>query len=125
MTDSDAGDIVSISVVKDSHTGILPEFIKLITANNTLSICPTTMSQAKVYTIIVIITDTKTPSQYQFFLNVTNQAPTVTSTIPSEVLVSFGLDLIYNLPSSKDPEGLPYIAAIQSGPSFVSLLSLT
>lgn len=45
MTDIDAGDIVSVSVVKDSATGLIPSFISMISANNTLSIYPTTMSQ--------------------------------------------------------------------------------
>ena len=47
MTDSDWGDIpiLSVSIVKDSVTGVIPSFITLITSNNTLSIYPTTMSQ--------------------------------------------------------------------------------
>lgn len=64
MTDIDVGDTVTLSVVKDSATGLTPIFITLVSSNNTLSIYPTLMSQVKVYTIIVIITDTKTPSQY-------------------------------------------------------------
>jgi hypothetical protein len=64
MTDNDFGDTVTVSVVKDSATGLTPSFITLVSANNTLSIYPTLMSQVKVYTIIVIITDSKTPSQY-------------------------------------------------------------
>jgi hypothetical protein len=63
-TDIDIGDTASVSVVKDLATGVIPSFITLILANNTLSIYPTTMSQVNVYTIIVIISDTKTPSQY-------------------------------------------------------------
>ncbi len=64
MTDSDVGDTVTVSVVKDSATGLSPSFITLVSSNNTLSIYPTIMSQVNIYTIIVIITDTKTPSQY-------------------------------------------------------------
>jgi hypothetical protein len=64
MSDLDVGDTVTVSVVKDLATGAIPSFITLIPLNNTLSIYPTTMSQVNVYTIIVIITDTKTPSQY-------------------------------------------------------------
>ncbi len=44
MTDNDFGDTVTVSVVKDSATGLTPNFITLVSTNNTLSIYPTIMS---------------------------------------------------------------------------------
>ena len=44
MTDIDFWDIVTVSVVKDSATGLTPSFITLVSGNNTLSIYPTIMS---------------------------------------------------------------------------------
>ena len=41
----------------------------------------------------------------------------------SPVVLTFGQEFIYNLPTSMDPEGLPFITTIESGPSYVSLIS--
>jgi hypothetical protein len=49
----------------------------------------------------------------------------VTSTIPTQVNVTFGLDTLYTLPLSQDPEGLPYTTTLISGPQFISILSHT
>jgi hypothetical protein len=43
--------------------------------------------------------------------------------VQSPVSLTFGQEIIYNLPKSMDPEGLPYKTAIESGPSYVSLIS--
>jgi hypothetical protein len=61
-----------------------------MTFGNPLLINPTLMTQVKAYTMIVIITDTKITSTYQFILTVTNLAPVVTSTIPTTLPLTFG-----------------------------------
>ncbi len=35
----------------------------------------------------------------------------------------FGQPYIYTLPTSEDPEGLPYNTTMESGPSYASLIS--
>jgi hypothetical protein len=53
---------------------------------NPLTIYPTLISEVNVYTMIVIISDNNAAtSQYQFIITVTNQAPKVTTTIPTSV----------------------------------------
>lgn len=126
MSDSDTGDVVTLTLVKDSVAGTTPTFMTLVPGvNPSLSISPTQMSEVKAYTIIVEITDTKQIIQNQFTLTITNQAPIVTSTIPTSVTATFGVSLTYNLPTSADPEGLPYTTTIQTGPSYVTQLSNT
>jgi hypothetical protein len=44
--------------------------------------------------------------------------------VQSPVVLTFGQELIYNLPKSMDPEGLAYSTTIESGPSYVSLISI-
>ena len=56
ITDPDTGATTSVSVVKDSATNTLPSFITLTTTSAT--IYPKLMTEVKVYTMIVIITDT-------------------------------------------------------------------
>jgi hypothetical protein len=56
---------------------------------------------------------------------VTNLAPFYTSLPKSPVTVTFGKPFTYNLPSSVDPESLPYTTSILSGPSYVTQLSST
>jgi hypothetical protein len=64
MIDSDAGDVVTLSFVKDFTTGAIPAFMNLVPGvSPSLTISPTLMSQVKIYTIIVEITDTKTTVQ--------------------------------------------------------------
>lgn len=71
INDLDAADIKSISVVKESLTNSLPSFM-IFSSPNSLTINPILMSQVKVYTMIVIITDTKATVQYSFKITVTN-----------------------------------------------------
>jgi hypothetical protein len=60
MSDSDTGDLASLSLVKDSVSGSLPAFMTLVSGTSpSLTIAPTSMSEVKAYTIIVEITDTK------------------------------------------------------------------
>jgi hypothetical protein len=70
ITDPDTGANTSVSVVKDSATGILPSFITFTTTSAT--IYPKLMTEVKVYTMIVIITDTIETKEYSFLLTVTN-----------------------------------------------------
>jgi hypothetical protein len=70
----------------------------------------------------VIITDTKLNSTSQFILTVTNQAPTLTGTPVTPFSMNFGETYNYDLPTSSDPEGLPYTTSLLSGPSYVTLL---
>ena len=72
INDLDAADIKSISVVKESLTNSLPSFMNFASPFNSLTINPILMSQVKVYTMIVIITDTKATVQYSFKITVTN-----------------------------------------------------
>jgi hypothetical protein len=54
MKDSDTGDLVSLSLVKDSSSGIIPIFMDLVSgASPSLTIAPTLISEVKAYTIIV------------------------------------------------------------------------
>jgi hypothetical protein len=39
-------------------------------------------------------------------------APIVTSTIPTSVSATFGVDFTYNLPISKDPEDLTFVTTL-------------
>ncbi len=83
ITDPDAGDTVSITTIKESNTGSVPSFISV---GNPLILNPTFMSDVNVYTMIVIISDNHAAtSQYQFIITVTNQAPKVTTAIPTSV----------------------------------------
>ena len=103
-------DPVSVSSVKDMSTGTLPAFITY--SSTGISINPTLITQVKAYTIVVYISDTRETAQASFVLTVTNQAPVVTQIIPSLLDLTFGDDVTYNLPASKDPEGLPYTTKI-------------
>jgi hypothetical protein len=62
ITDPDPGATTSVSVVKDLATGSLPSFITFTSTSLTAN--PTLMSEVKVYTMIVIITDTKDTKEY-------------------------------------------------------------
>ena len=66
------------------------------------------MADVNVYTIKVTITDTHTSPSFTFVLTVSNSAPIVTTTVPADITVTFGVDYTYILPTSKDPENLPY-----------------
>ena len=66
-----------------------------------------------------IITDTKDTNEYSFVLTVTNLPPCTTTTFITPFAIDFGVTTIYGLPNSKDPEGLPYTTAINSGPSYI------
>lgn len=57
MTDFNLGDTFSISWVNESSTGSVPSFITR--SGSTLTISPTVMTDVKVYTMVVEITDTK------------------------------------------------------------------
>ena len=65
-----------------------------------MSINPLDISDVNVYTIKVTITDTHSSPSYTFVLTVTNKAPIVTSVIPENISVVFGIDFIYTLPTS-------------------------
>jgi hypothetical protein len=71
----------------------------------------------------VIITDTIVNQSSQFVLTVTNQAPILIGTPTSPFTVNFGQTYNYVLPTSSDPEGLPYTTTLVSAPSYVTLLS--
>ena len=73
----------------------------------------------------MLISDTKLTVTNTFILTVTNKAPLVTSTVPTVVTASFGVDFTFALPTSADPEGLSYTTSILSGPSYASLISST
>ncbi len=73
---------------------------------------------------MTISDSTNTPS-FPFVITVTNLAPTVTTTIPTDITAVFGTDYIYTLPTSMDPEGLPFTTKIVNGPSFAAVLSNT
>jgi hypothetical protein len=70
ITDPDPGATTSVSVVKDLATGSLPNFITF--TSTSLTVNPTLMAEVNVYTMIVIITDTKDTKEYSFILKVTN-----------------------------------------------------
>lgn len=53
----------------------------------------------------------------------TNEAPKVTSIIPTDIFLEFGKEIILDLPSSMDPEGLSYTQTILGGPGYISLTS--
>jgi hypothetical protein len=69
--------------------------------------------------MVVNITDTKDVVSYTFKIIVTNLAPIVTSAIPTDITVQFGSSTVYTLPTSKDPEGLPYFTYLDIGPPFI------
>ncbi len=83
------------------------------------------MTDVKTYLMIVMISDSKNTTEYNFTLTVTNQPPKLTSSIKTPIFVSFGKSIIYDLPTSIDPEGLPYSTTIIRGPSYVTQLSAT
>ena len=70
ITDPDIGATTSVSDVKDSATGTLPNFITK--TSNSLIIYPTSMAEVKAYAMIVTITDTIETKEYSFLLTVTN-----------------------------------------------------
>ncbi len=104
-----------------STGAVLPSFITPSATG--LQFNPTLMSDVSVYTIEVKITDSTNNPIFTFVLTVTNEAPKVTSTIPSDVTVTFGTDFIYNFPTSIDPENLPFTTSIVSGPAFATVIS--
>lgn len=119
------GDNPTISLVQESGTGKLPDFIKTTSSLSTLTLYPTVMTEVKAYTMIVILTDTHDIKQYSFKITVTNLPPKIITTFQSPVVLTFGQVTIYNLPISIDPEGLPYTTTIQSAPYYVSMISST
>lgn len=77
------------------------------------------------FSIDVIITDDKDLTPYNFYVIVPNDPPRLTSPVNTPITISFGKPVIYNLPTSMDPEGLPYTTTIIKGPSYVKKLSDT
>ena len=75
ITDLNFFDTASISSVIDDRTGGIPGFINFIPNSHSLAIYPTDITDIKLYTMIVMITDTKTTVEYSFKLNVTFQPP--------------------------------------------------
>jgi hypothetical protein len=73
--------------------------------------------------MIVIITDAEATNSINFKLTITNLPPVKTSAAMTPPILNFNKEYYYDLPSSHDPEGLHYTTTIQSGPSFVSLVS--
>lgn len=62
MTDPDAGDAPMITVIEDlAFPGTLPPFIS---PGNPLVIAPSAMADVKIYTISVVISDTKITNKY-------------------------------------------------------------
>ena len=53
----------------------------------------------------------------------TNLPPITTSTIISPFPVDFGKSTLYNLPTSKDPEGLAYTTNLFSGPPYITIIT--
>jgi hypothetical protein len=72
------------------------------------------MSELGTHTIEVSIKDTKAAIvKSSFTLTVTNQAPyVVASAVPTEITATFNVDIVFTLPVSTDPEGLPYTTTI-------------
>ena len=79
-------------------TGVLPSFITYTQIG--LTINPIVITDVNVYTIKVTITDTHSNPSYTFVLTVTNKAPIVTSAIPEDIIILFGIEFIYTLPTS-------------------------
>jgi hypothetical protein len=71
ITDPDTSDSPFISEVKESVSGVLPNFINK-TNSSFLTIYPTLMSEVKTYTMIVILNDTHNTKEYSFQITVTN-----------------------------------------------------
>lgn len=102
------------------YPSILSSFISIST--NVIKFAPTQYVQVGSTTVTLVLTDLfGFQSNTSFIVNVTNQSPKVTTTIPTEVIALFGKSIDYILPTSMDPEGLPYTTTLVSGPTFVSL----
>ncbi len=99
-------------------------FISL--SGNTFSFSPTLYSHIGTHSITVYLTDSASlQSNSVFTLTVNNLAPQVTSTVPVEVLGTFGVSSTYTLPTAIDPEGMAFTTTLVTSPSFVTLLSST
>jgi len=87
--------------------------VVIATDKLSFTVHPTSMSEVGTHTIYVSITDTKATVTNSFTLTVTNQEPyVVASTVPTEITATFNVDIIFTLPVSTDPEGLPHTTTI-------------
>jgi len=92
ISDPNAGDTGSVQSVIDVATNALPPFVTLTgtPALQIVNIAPNLIGHVGTYNMKVVITDTTDIVPYTFKIIVTNLAPKVTSTIPTDVTVKFG-----------------------------------